>query len=449
MLEFDIFLKILLTILLGAILGLETETRALESNESGFSESSAKLRIGGLRTYTVLSLFGGIAGLLFNAGAYIFVYILLSGLILFALVAYFLNVKLQRAFGITTEIAIIITFILGFLTTSGLVSIPIILTVMILLTFFLSQKRGLGAIIMKIRHKEVIDLLKFGLVALVILPVLPNKSFQLGDLYYLFGITAQPGDLYASIVLINPFQMWLVVVIISGINLLGYALTRVLGKNKGLLLTGLIGGLISSTSAIISLSIKSKLNSKNTLLLTGVALISNSASFISLGLLLFVSSYALFTELIPVLFLMSVIGGIIGVCLVYFSKQKNHFDANFQIDYEPFSITPALKFVSVIIIIKFFIQILLIQQANSALIISITALSGFAGIDAAAIAFGDLVKAGDITLQTGVLAFILANNINLVSKTGFSYFYGTAKFAKHLGISLLIIAIAGFCGVFL
>src|SRR5258708_2368476 len=172
MTQTDLFIKILLTILFGAILGLETETRSRELDGEKHVKQQEKSRIGGVRTYTVLALFGGVAGILFTLGQFVIVYILFVAVILLIIAAYVLNVQIKHAFGLTTEIAVIITFTLGFLTTASLIPLWLILVILVLLTFFLSQKRGIGRLISKIQHKEVIDVIKFAMVAVVILPVL-------------------------------------------------------------------------------------------------------------------------------------------------------------------------------------------------------------------------------------------------------------------------------------
>lgn len=442
----EVFIKILLTIIFGAILGLETETREIEKIGHKKADAEEKGRIGGVRTYTVISLFGGIAGLFYNAHEYLLVYILFSAIILLILAAYILNVQVKRAFGMTTEIAIIITFILGFLTTSELVPVITVLIILVLLTFFLSQKRGIGQLIHKIGHQEVIDVIKFGLVAIVILPLLPNKDFYLSDLTNALNLQNVNLEQFKNFVILNPFQTWFIVVLITGISLAGYFLSRIFGKGRGILLTAMVSGIISSTSATISFATKDKKNPGNHYwLYAGAVLISTAFSYTILALFIFIGSRDLFLKIYPFLLIMFTTGFVVG--LIYLAKQKLiHSKGDFEVKYEPFSIGPAIKFVSFIVAIKLLIQFLQILHINNNLLIAITALSGVVGMDAQTIAFSGLVSSGVITITIGILAFLLTNIINYLAKISYAYLLGTRKFLYLLILGLIIMALSSLVG---
>lgn len=445
--QVELFAQILLTILFGAILGLETETREIEQNGKRKAIKSEKERIGGVRTYTVISLFGGIAGLFFVMQQFTLVYILFIAIIGLILAAYVLNVQIKHAFGLTTEVAVIIAFILGFLTTSALVPIWLVLVILVMLAFFLSQKRGIGALISKIEHKEIIDVVKFALVAVVILPVLPNYNIKLIDLANITGIELANEQL-GSLNLINPFSMWMIVVIVSGINLFGYFLARIVGTKSGLLITAGVSGFLSSTSAIVSFAAKSKTkeNKNNALSFAGAGMISNSFSFFTIGLLMLVNSKDFFANGIWVFVIMFIVGILIGIYFLY--KNKGTTKHELSIKYEPFSVIPAVKFVLIIVGISLGIQILQFFQVNQILVLAITALTGFTGMDTATIAFSNLTRDGVITMQIGVLSLVLANGINFIAKILYSYIGGSRQFFSKLSIGLLITAIIGLIGLF-
>ncbi len=443
----EIFIKILLTIVFGAILGLETETREIEKKGKEVALKQEKGRIGGVRTYTVLSLFGGITGLFYLENQIGVVYILMVAMILFTLAAYVLNVQIKHAFGLTTEIAIIITFVLGFLTTSNILPITLVLVILVLLTFFLSQKRGIGFLIQKIEHKEIIDIIRFGLVSIVILPILPNQDFFLSDVVKLFSNASIDLGSFKNFVLINPFQVWFIVVLISGLNLLGYILSRIFGKTKGLFAIGIFGGLISSTSTTITLAHKAKSDPKgedNTNLYAGIALIANAISFVELFILLLVSSKTLFFRTLYINITVLVIGTIVGIFFIYrhhhlFDGKKHH---DIKISYEPFSVTPAIKFVAMIILIKLGIQFIELTPLNN-LFIPLTALSGATGTSAPTIAIAGLIDIAAITLSAGFITYLLLNVVNFLAKIFFSYFQGTRQFAGKVTIGLVITSLAG------
>lgn len=444
----ELFIEILLTILFGAILGLETETREIEQSGKTNATKNEKSRIGGVRTYTVISLFGGIAGLFFVLNQLTLVYILFIAIIGLILAAYIMNVQIKHAFGLTTEIAILIAFILGFLTTSRLVPIWLILVILVMLAFFLSQKRGINSLIKKIEHKEVIDVVKFCLVAVVILPVLPDANIKLVEFTNLLGIELENSNL-GNITLLNPFNTWMIVVLVSGINLFGYFLTRIIGARRGLLLTAAISGFISSTSAIISFAAKSKNkeNKKNVMSLVGAGMVANSFSFITIGILMLVNDKEFFAKGIWTFLIMFIVGMLIGVYYLY--KNRSAAKQDMIIKYEPFSVLPALKFVLIIIGITLIIQVLQLFQVNQFLVLAVTALTGFTGMDAATIAYSTLAREGTITLQIGIISLVLANFINFIAKIIYAFIGGSSEYAKRLAFGLILTAIIGLLGLLL
>ncbi|MFS8131478.1 MAG: MgtC/SapB family protein [Candidatus Dojkabacteria bacterium] len=437
--ESDIFIKILLSVLFGAILGLETETREIEKVGEKQASQEAKTKIGGFRTYTLISLMGGISGILFLNKLEFLSFGLFFALLGFLLIAYFMNVKIKEAFGITTEIAIVITFILGFLTTSSIIKLEVVLVVLVLMAFFLSQKRGFGKFISKIDHKEVIDVFRFGLIALVILPIFPNRVFTILDLTSLFGINDLGNSSLKGFTLGNPFQIWMIVVIISGINLLGYILSRITGEKIGLFFTSIFSGLISSTSGIISFATKSKENGEN-LLLAGAAIISNAVSFIIVAGLLLISNKELFQAALPIMTAVFIFGLVLGCILIFlFRSDTNKFSAQYQ----AFSVLPALKFVGIIIVLSLLVQILELGNVSTIIVILVTALSGVTGIDAPTIAIAGLITSGVITVDTGFSAFLLTNLVNFIAKAVYAYTIGTKNYAKYLSIGLILTAVVG------
>ncbi len=405
--ENELFFRILLTVVFGAILGLESETRLLESykKQKKSKKENEKSTIGGVRTYTILALFGGVAGILFSTGESFLVYASFFGLIAFLVAAYIENVRIREAFGMTTEIAIMITFILGFLTTSGLVSIELILFILVILAFFLSQKRGVGVLLEKVTHTEIIDIFKFGVVALVILPILPNQVFFVRDLLLLFGIeegTVSISDDLLNISIINPFRIWIVVVIVSGINLGSYLASKLIGSDKSILLTSVLGGFISSTSTTVALATRSKKASKSTSKsLAGAAVISNAISLISILILLLIIAPQISNLVSLPLLAMFVIGLLIGLLMLFNNSKTNH---KIEIEYTPFSIGPAVKFVSIVVGLTILIQLLQLINIEE-LVLVVTALSGSLGLDAPTIAISELTNDQSILVETAAIIF--------------------------------------------
>jgi uncharacterized membrane protein (DUF4010 family) len=109
----------------------------------------------------------------------------------------------------------------------------------VLVTLILAFKGTLHGFVRSLSTEDIFVTLKFALVATVILPLLPNR-------------TIDPWGLF------NPFQVWLMVVLVSGIGFSGYVLMKILGTSKGIYISGLFGGLASSTATTISFSSASR-----------------------------------------------------------------------------------------------------------------------------------------------------------------------------------------------
>jgi len=442
----DSLARLLLTIVFGAILGLETETRENENKGKKRAEIDEKSSLGGLRTYTILSLLGGIAGLLFKAKEYNFAYLTFAGVLVLVSAAYIQNVQFKQAFGLTTEIAVLITFLIGFITTSEIIEIEIILVTLILVAFFLSQKRGFGYLIEKIQHEEISDLLKFGLVSLVVLPLLPNETFTLKHLLESLSINySEVSENLLNLDLLNPFRIWTIVVVISGISLGGYMLSKLIGPKRGLVTTAFLGGIVSSTSTTYALALKSRKANKNeSVVLASAAIIANAASFVSVAVVLSFLSFTILEELILPIAAMMTIGLIWGLRLLII--QKESFKNELEIKYESFSLGPALKFVVVILFVTIAIQLVKLVDGQN-LVLFVTSISGISGLDAPTIATTELFEAGNISLNLAVLIFLVTNLINFGVKIIFGYWQGSRVFARTLTIGLAITAIGSLVAI--
>lgn len=459
--DLDIFVRLLLAIGFGAILGLETETRATAEEQEAENPPADKpldkaigkpqtddvihnFRLGGVRTYTLLSLFGALGGLLYASQQYVFGYLIFAAVILLIIAAYVLNVWYRKAFGITTEIAILIATIIGFMSTSQLVSIQILTVIVVVLTFVLSQKRGIGALVSKIAHEELIDIFKFTIVALVVLPFLPNMDVLFGDLPFVQTLMkdGHVSRQIADVVILNPFRLWQYVVLISGFSLLGYFASRALGKTRGLLLTGILGGLISSTSVILSMAGRSKNEADDSTnrSLAGSALVAHAVSFVSSSVLALSVSFVFLTQILPVSLAMSLVALLVGVFLLL--RVPATIDSQvIVVKHEPFSLNLALKFALFLTLLRLIVQLANIYLPDSAFVV-VTALSGFAGIDVPTIALAELVADSNINVNLAVITFIAVNIVNFAAKSLYAYWQGSKRFAQGIMFGMVLSIIA-------
>lgn len=193
--------------------------------ERGWRQRSATdgTRVSGLRTFTLLGLAGGIAALLPGAMA------AAIGIAVFAslVVGYRAAVQRQEDLSMTGTLVGVVTFSLGFMAGRGMVSEALAAAAVV--TLLLSARGRAHAILRGMTETEVESIARFALVALVILPLLPDADY---------------GPYQAW----NPRQIWMVVVIVLGLSFVGYVAARRLGPDRGIMITALCGSLVSSTA---------------------------------------------------------------------------------------------------------------------------------------------------------------------------------------------------------
>src|SRR5262249_56141716 len=141
--------------------------------------------------------------------------------------------------GMTIEMTGVVAFIVGALGGWDRVGVASVATVVCLL--LLTLKDYLHRLARRVELEDVEATLKFAVISVIILPLLPNETFG-----------------PAPLNVINPYKIWLMVVLIAGLNFLGYVLVKVLGNEHGLFVTGILAGLVSSTAVTLSFSQRSR-----------------------------------------------------------------------------------------------------------------------------------------------------------------------------------------------
>lgn len=427
-----------LSLALGALIGFEREIN--ERKDLLTDKINVKVAILGLRSFSLVAGLGSIAGALiipFPVMAAILFGIF--GLLLLAF--YIIDSKSTHDFGITTETALLYSFLIGFLVSVNILPVQVIISVTVLLILLLSRKERIKRIVDDITHHEVNAFVSFAILAFVILPFLPNQGYSLSDLPHLNQF-AQNLEIDISQItdleLFNPFKLWFIVVLITGVDLLGYILERILGKS-GWLVASLIGGFVSSTATTISIAQESKTNTHHEPLLSA-AIFATSVSFIPILLLLAVLNSSLFLAFFPILSIVLITSFILGFYYLNKSKKTDQIkikEKDILHDHQIFDLFSALKFVVIFLAINIASKLSLIFLGNTGFLFT-TALGALSGLDAVVINTAQLVGTKiDITL--GIWGLLLANSINLFAKTAYCYLQGHKSFATRYFTSMVII----------
>ena len=188
-------------------------------------------RVAGVRTFALLGLGGGIAGLLGSIGQGLVAAVLMLGAIAMLALAYAPQLKAKG--DATSPVAAIATLGIAYLAGNGLIGLALASSaLMVLILTLRSEVHGFVA---RLDKRDIKSLARFAIISLGVLPFLPNASF---------------GPYGAW----NPFKLWWVVVLVTGFSFAGYIANRIFGARRGTIATALIGGIYSSTSVTQSLA---------------------------------------------------------------------------------------------------------------------------------------------------------------------------------------------------
>ena len=420
------------SILIGALMGLEREKTRI---------TSKGLSAVGIRTDILIGLFGAISALLGQTvGMWIFACCLVAMLILSISSYIYLSVKHDRV-GVTTEIATILLFLYGAMTVSGYTQLALILA--ILTTLVLSLRRPLHNAIYNINDRELYDTLKFALITFVILPLLPNHSYDHEIFNFLFpNQTPPPG--FDSINVLNPYNIWFLVVLVSGISFLGYILVKVFGKGRGIAFAGLLGGLYSSSATSLTLAEKSKENPKVIKPYIAGIVLACAASFIRTFIQIRVLSEETFVRILSPIGLMFLYMLIVG--LLFMSRSKNDSKTAPINKFEtPFKVSQAIK-LGGFIVGALVLGKLVLTYTNVEWFMLLSGMLAFFAIDDPII-ISTAASAGTlISFDNAKNIIMMVIFLNMIQKVAVAYLFGNRKLVKPLAITfagLLLVTLAG------
>ena len=379
-------------------------------------------RAAGVRTFTILSLLGAIGGLLAEPS---FTLAIFGALSAFLLLGYHRHA--EHSIGLTTEFAALLVFWLGFLLHTHEV---LAISTGIILTIILACKRPLhGFIRDKISETEFYDTLKFLAVVFVIFPILPDRDIG-------------PYGFF------NPAHAWLLVILVSTINYSGYFLIRWLGNARGLEVSGLIGGIVSTTVVTMSLAERAR-RTPDASRLCGVAgIMANAIQFPRLLLLVWVVDRNL-GEFLSLPLLAMGTAGLLGAWLL--SKFGRGSNSDTEIDFSlqnPYSLAPALKFGALFIGISLLTKGATMWGGEHGIYLA-SALAGTGDASAISLSIAQLVQGESLSVPAASLAILIAVTMNALVKEGLAWTNGTRELAFWLGGGFAFMLAIGWTSIYL
>jgi uncharacterized membrane protein (DUF4010 family) len=412
----ELLKSLLIALALGVLIGAE---RGMAISRDEIEE---KKTFAGIRTFVLISLFGAISlyfakyfdKLIFVASFF--------GFILLVVAAYLRTSRQEEDVGATTEMTAILTFLYGALCMTEYRLVAVVLA--IFTTIVLYTKKYTHYFVSRITEEEFYATLKFAVIAFVILPFLPSNDY-LG--------------------FFNPYKIWIIVVIISGIEFASYIVLKLMSPRKGLAIMGLLGGIVSSTALIIKASQESKKQEELTNSLAFSSALASSTVFLKLIVEVYIVNKSLVKEVaMPLvgLFVLGVIGALFLRRMGKWEDQINKISLE-----SPFTLTPALKFGAIFVLIIFLTTFAHRFLGVGGVYVT-SALGGILNLDAPTVTLANLAY-GDITPEVATLGIVIAGCINTISKAGIAFLWGSREFSKLvvLSFSFPIIGALAYMGI--
>ena len=396
---------LLITVAFGFLSGLE-----VKNYKEQFKPQDSIL-IGSTRTYTFLSLLGF---LFYKISIWIYIFGFFGFSLLF-LMFYYFRLKNKRT-------SILMYLVGGIVYSYGPVSIIysywIVALVFVLIVFILNSKYTIHNLTQKIDIKEIETFSKFLLLSVVILPLLPKTPIKYID--------------------ISAFKIWLAVVIISGISYISYIFSKFIFKNKGYLLTGIFGGLYSSTATTVVLAKKIATAPKE-IVNAGIII---ATAMMYLRLIVVTSIFNLEAGkkiVIPYLILAFIM---IGISFIYYKKQK---ETSTEIkDQNPLELTTAFIFAGLFVLMMVLTKFITAHYGISGLKI-FAFIAGVSDIDPFILSL--LMGKIHISLNEIAAAIFIATGSNNILKAFYAYIFGKKEALSSiiwLMISGVITILLGF-----
>lgn len=405
--------SLLIATLLGFLIGLERERKREMIQGSIFA---------GIRTFPLIALFGAVTGQLMDVAGPILLATAFLALALLVALSYWRESGGEKVGG-TTQVAVLLAFGLGVM--AGLDMAVPALAGAVIATGVLSLRQELRDLSAAATRQDLFAVVQFAAVSLVVLPLVPDEPFG-------------PWGVW------NPRTIWLLVVLISGVSFIGYVLSKAIGARRGIGLSGLLGGLASSTAVTLSFSENSRKRQElSGVYAVGVLAATAVMAARLLAILGLIQPNLVLPSLIPLaaVFVVAALGA-----LATLRRSAGTEAAEARIG-NPFELKTALQFA-----VLFAIVLLLARAAQeyfgSAGVYLASVLAGITQLDAITLSLASQVDAG-LTPTVAARGLALAVAANSLFKAALALSLGARAFGRAVLATLVLAAVAGVAAAFL
>lgn len=383
--ELDMFKRLGLALAIGLLLGVERGWQRRDDVPGS--------RVAGVRSFALIGLLGGLwalLGLKMGDSLLGMAFLAFSALVV---TAHVMRLRQTNSLGITTEIAELVTFCLGAVAVR--VDMALAAAGGVVTLALLSLKPVLHGWVARLQEMEVAAATKLLLISVVFLPLLPNEGFG-------------PG------LALNPYKLWLVVVMIAAISFVGYFAIKIAGPRIGTLLTGFFGGLASSTALTLSFSrIGKTAPDLQRVLAAGVA-VAAGTMFLRILLIVVLLNPSMTQSLALPMGMMALVC-YVGAAVLWFDRGGAAGTSTMELQ-NPFELGTAVKFGLLLAVIMVAARLLKSWIGDQGLYL-LAAVSGIADVDAIAISMAN--QAGvETAFDVAALAIVIGSFVNTITKGG-------------------------------
>ncbi|HZP87994.1 MAG TPA: DUF4010 domain-containing protein [Burkholderiales bacterium] len=404
-----------LALLIGALMGVDREKHKAEEGH---------ISVGGLRTFILIAAVGAMA-------AWMSAQLATPSVFAAALVCIAAGVFLgyhaharqyPQSLGLTTEMAALAVFLLGGMTMVGHAALAVGLG--IAGSAVLAYKQPLHGLVSKLGREDIYAGLRLLIATFIVLPLLPNE----------------PIDPWQAL---NPYQLWLLVILIAGLSLIGYVATRWLGARRGTAITALTGGLVSSTAVTLTFARRSRVEKGASDALAGGMLLSWAVMFGRVVIEVAIVYAPLLSRLWLPFTAMAAATSAIAALL--FLRGRPHVPTlengqSVQL-VNPFSLTAAARFAAFFAIVLIVIALVQRRYASEGLLV-VAVLAGLTDVDAITLSMAEYGRASGAA-ELAAAAIVVATLSNTVVKAAMVLILAQSALRWRIGIATLLILAAG------
>jgi uncharacterized membrane protein (DUF4010 family) len=401
-----------IALLIGALVGVEREQKK-RAGEQGTR---------GLRTFVLISESGAIAAWLSSTLETPWIFVGVGTLVAAAVLAGYLKHTDPGSLGMTTEFAALVVYLLGGLVLFGHTGLAVGLA--IATSALLAFREPMHELVDRIGRDDLQAGLKLLIATFIVLPVLPNR----------------PVDPWGAL---NPYEIWWLVILISALSLLGYAATRALGRERGLVVTGLAGGLVSSTAVTLAFARQSREPRAGApdSIAAGLVL-AWTVMFARVGVMVAVVHRPLLASLaLP----MTAMGATALAVAAWFYVRARRAKAASRAPHvllkNPFRLTASIRFGLLFALVLLAVE-LMRRQFPAAGLYAVGALAGLVDVDAITLSMAELARGGAaLSVATG--SIVIAAVANTLAKCAIVSVLGARALRLRVFVATAFVLVSG------